>query len=224
MKLPQFSFPSFSMSVPDPKWVNDMHKALQYTPDVWLLEQFERWNVFICGQEQQHHPHYRRISAESNYQSPAYTTGKFSMWKKRLGNETFPIPLDDVYGDARHHEWGDLWGAPSKQIIRGEIHTMTMDQIISLDEHYRNTVQFSRRRVLLHVPYKLLYEADGKKHVSEMANEVVSAWMYVGLPGYWEHTISNSEARAFSPIRLFDPITPNIAKHYYFGLIEYEDN
>lgn len=216
---------AFSLSVPSMKWVNDTHKALKYTPDVWFLEQFQYHHVFIYGPEQLDHLHHRRIVEDGFFTGNiGYTCEPYALWKKRLGKESFAIPLDEEVGKIDGHEWGNEFAAASKQPIRGEIHTLTMDQIISLDEHYRNTVQFSRRRVLVSVPYRLLYETGATKLVTEKFTSIIPVNMYVGMQGYWENTFANSDNSTFTPVRLYEPPKDSeLKKHYHFGTIEYED-
>lgn len=172
---------------PDATWCRQQKRYNPYTPDLPALEQRERHWVFICCDLKLRLPRDYMIEREPDVSS-AFTEKSFVMWKKKLGNQSYPIPLENTFDDP--------FGQHPPLRIQGELYLLTPSQIILLDNLRLNGVEFERKRVKIIVPFRKgrLYKTFTKR---------VEAWMYIGRSSYWDELIDGGYM--FNIVKIFEP-------------------
>jgi hypothetical protein len=127
-----------------------------------------------------------------------------------LGKESYPIPLAKRYISV-----------PSAR-IKGELYAVTPAQYKELDKYKVNGVHFIRVRVNLDIPYRQLVKTrqDQGTVLLEEKIQTVRAWMYVGVPAFWDHMIDSGYL--FSPVKTYTPNRDWLEKYYYFSSKEYD--
>jgi gamma-glutamylcyclotransferase (GGCT)/AIG2-like uncharacterized protein YtfP len=183
--------------------------------DAWKLEQYIWQPVFIYDQLMRKHRMNHLLENHSQFQCTAYTWGSnWTLWKKRLGLGTFPIPL-------RIPMTGVEQGR-----IKGEIYKVRSSRIIDLDEYKLNGVEFRRKKVDLLIPYRRQQRIVNEDHNYETINTDlvahVEAWMYVGRYKYWQDFID--AGYNFKTCKIYEPHgSLLIGKYYSFSNQEYYD-
>ena len=188
-----------------------------FTPDFLWLERHE-WRILFVYDEMMHgRKLYDLIKDESINLGKAFTDDdNFVLWKKKLGEETFPIAVQ---------------GCPlgKQRRIKGEIHAIRPHLFWNvLDKRMLNGIEFRRERVKVLVPYH--YISDENKGQTIDHNEFIhrlSTFMYVGNRTYWEPQFdggySYSTVKAFNPkVKWVDGHTMN--EYYYYSRLEDETN
>jgi len=187
---------------PDADWFEEIERETDFTPDIWRLERYQFQLMFIYGEMMRQHQMHSMVEEFSVPLAKGFTQGKYSLWKKNLGNVSFPIALDVPFS-----------GAPL-EAIKGELYAIQTSQYINLDKFKLNGYHFLRQRVPIVIPYREIggYEQSTK----------IQAWMYVGISDYWVEQLD--AGYLFSPVRVFKPSKAWTDKYYYFSIMEYESN
>lgn len=193
---------------PDLEWMAQSLTVCPLTPDVWVLGQYEYQLIFLYGTMQRGHPQHQLVSSLGAFAATTYTDDKFTLWKKRLGHESYPIALEGS-GWKR-----PAWNEPPRSRVQGELYAIPRAMLYELDKHYQNTLEFERVRVPLVLPYKELYEIVGGTPFQQQINDrlkipqakatvsseigvkLVRAWMYIGKPDYWNDQLGHH----FTPV------------------------
>lgn len=167
-------------------------ERLQFTPDYQKLSQQLSVLVFIHDDMMQLQPNHDIVKMGSlsgffpfMY---GYTSRRLSFVKKELGLKSFPVALDIRDKDDLQMFMADEYR------IRGEVYAIRPQQIIELDRHRQNGVQFHRISVNINIGYQKLFrrhwfDAEGRIHNEynlgreEMITQVMQ--MYVGRTEYW---------------------------------------
>ena len=181
-------------NLPSQHEVDWLCESVRYSPDLDKLEQYEYLLLFSPDETQRGYPQYSLIE-DSAFMCHAYTHRLYNYWQQRDGQL---IPLEASAPAAVKY-------FPPSLRIKGELHAIRPYQFRELDTWKGNTVQYTRKRVKLLVPYREViisdyYDEDGKelplclqgkKGVTgpEMI-QVVKAWMYVGNVAYWDPILS----------------------------------
>lgn len=176
----------------------DWHRQCALTPDIWKLEQSMYQLIFIPD-DMMRGKHNNKLIADAGKDGetpvhPAcFTLERFTFWKKDLGVESFPIPLPKEFEPS-----GYLRVRPTPAKIKGELYAILSPRIKKLDIHRQNGLQFRRERHLISLPYtQVRYnsradaELYSKVPVLRECLHTVSAWMYIGIPEYWDDLISD---------------------------------
>lgn len=172
----------------------DWHRQCLLTPDVWKLEQSMYQLVFVPDDLMQGHRH-NNLIAEYGYSGDTplhpgcFTLERFTYFKKDLGIESFGIPMEKKFKPLGYI--GSYNPSPSK--IRGELYAILSPAIKTLDIHRQNGLQFRRIRTMIHLPYREVRFSKEQPipNITPEFLRTVEAWMYVGVPEYWEDRISN---------------------------------
>jgi len=232
--------PAPSYGHPDAQWFAEASGENIYTPDIWILRRYEFQLLFVYGTQMQGHPQHELINAHGAYAATAYTDDRFTLWKKRLGRESYPVALEgSEYLSDGHKAAGYKcpgWALPPHTRVQGEIYAIETQQMIALDKHYQNTLEFKRKRVPLLIPYRILNKIEGsgtpgiqsfineqfdiKQQVVTTENKVkmVRAWMYIGLPEFW----TSQSNHLFSPVQVYTPRLGWLGDYYSFTRAEYD--
>jgi len=202
-----------------------------YTPDRLWLERHEWVYMFFYDETMLNRKNYKFIREDSFRLWQAFTANdKFVMWKKRLGTETFPIPLegaDKIYDgpgvtSVRLNKLGpERIKATVMGRIKGEIHAVRPHVLWNtLDRHYLNGLEFRRERVKLIVPYRI-------KESNDEFLKTIKAHMYVGIKDYWSPQLDGgllySTVGAFAPNKRIVDGT-RIGIYYHYSRLEYGTN
>lgn len=181
-------------NLPDAKEVAWVSEQVRYTPDNSKLEQYEFQLLFSPDETQRGYPKYNLIE-DSVFMCHAFTQKTYNYWQQRDGQL---IPLEATAPAAVKY-------FPPSLRIKGELHAIKPYQFRELDRWKQNTVQYTRQRVKLLIPYREVIKSpyrdetgrelpkclQGKVGVTSPERvHIVRAWMYVGNDNYWDSLLS----------------------------------
>lgn len=191
----KFFFPEDKPLVEAMEW----HKKCSLTPDIWKLEQSMFQLIFIPddmmrGRQNNHLIADAGFNGEVPVHPACFTLERFTFWKKDLGLESYGIPLPKEHIPTN---WLRVRPTPAK--IKGQLYAILSPRIIKLDIHRQNGLQFRRVRQKITLPYnqvKYNTKPDGELWsklpvISPEYIYTVEAWMYVGIPEYWDNLIGD---------------------------------
>lgn len=188
------------------------------TPDIWQLQQYTRQLVFVCDDLMTGGINNELVSAGSfiprAFHPSCYTTHNYTLWRKDLGEYSFPVALPASYKPSGFVRW-PVEPAP----IRGELWSIRPSQFILLDKHRQNGVQCVRKRVEIRYPYRTVaYDKERPlPHISDQTYfTTVEAWMYIGDPNYWDPLIGGVFANSQMELYERDIPVPWMKKYYKF--------
>lgn len=177
-------------NLPNQFEVDWLCESVRHSPDLGKLEQYEFQLLFSPDETQRGYSQYSLIE-DSVFMCHAFTQKLYNYWQQRDGQL---IPLEASAPAAVKY-------FPPSLRIKGELHAIRPYQFRQLDIYKGNTVQYTRKRVKLLIPYRKVivndyYDEDGKElprclqgkkgvHGPEQIH-VVRAWMYVGRDEYWD--------------------------------------
>ena len=198
----------------DPDWIKE-HEPSGYTYDMWKLQRFAHQPLFVYDQCMQTHRMHSMIEEWSEFRGTAFTAGEnWTLWKKRLGPGTFPIPMRIPYAMTQTGR------------IRGELYLIDSNRFKELDEYKQNGVEFRRKPVQILVPCRHLNHVVNRDHNYEwQATDLIyktHAWMYVGRHTYWKDFLD--AGYLFGTCQIHDPKGLVLSgKYYSFSELEYND-
>lgn len=186
------------------QWLDETAQLTEFTPDLVELEQYSWIPVFIYGNMMEGHKYEFLLEGkEAERQAIAFTQEEYSVEKRDLGSESFPI--------AYQYRKSPL-SLKRPLRVRGELHKVRPYHFTTLDNHMRNTVEFIRKRVNVVVPLR--------RHNDYLERlVVVEAMMYFGISSYW----GDLEHWMFKPLTTYDHIKedrPWGKTYYYFSKLE----
>lgn len=197
-------------------------RKAQYTPDIWRLEQNEWQLLFVYDTFMERHENHAIIQEHIYQNKPLYSgftaDDHWGLWKKKLGKDSFPIPLINKYRNPnaflRHNAVGR---------IKGELVAVRPYMFIDLDKHYKNKYEFNRYRSTIWVPYRKKVLTNLGVMVTPETTQTVRAWMYVGVPSFWDQQLDGG--LFFEPVKSFDPPHRDgkwrMGRYFYWSLGEY---
>jgi hypothetical protein len=214
MLMPQSKF---GYELPHPSWFEFMKEETRYTPDVAKLEEFEYQLYFACDETQRGHSRHEILDGE--YKCPGFTQQSFNYWYPET-------PWDPAVPMETTNFINPLKGLPPIAKIKGEIHKIRPQSIIQLDSEKQNGVQFRRKKVRIIVPYRALkwvhdvnhipddveYVADNGLGLTRERVCVIRAWMYVGIPEYWDKLLNSY---SFHAVDTYEAKNRRWLKEYY---------
>lgn len=176
------------------KW----HKQCIMTPDIWKLEQSMYQLIFLPDDMMEgkvnHHLIEGAIRNDKPVHPACFTFERYTMFKKDLGDLSFPIPMERTYEPTN---WLRVRPTPAK--IKGQLFAILSPRIIKLDIHRQHGVQFIRKRQEISLPYREVSfndKSDAELYsklpvISPYRLRTISAWMYTGIPEYWDNLIGD---------------------------------
>jgi len=184
------------------KW----HKQYQLTPDLAFLEQHSRQLIFICDDMKTGGNKHKLIEEHLPIHPVCYTSEMFLMWNKDMGTHSFPLPF-------KGNEEFDVCGIhkPEPARIRGELYAIPSHLFWKvLDKEKQNTVQFTRERTTITLPYRQVTYPDkgGLPKISKDCIHTVRAWMYIAKRDYWDDYIGSHLGT--KAVALYEHDTPKI--------------
>jgi hypothetical protein len=169
------------------------HQQYRRTPDLYYLCQHARQLVFIADDLKVGKINHKLIEDHSPIHPHCYTLQPFTVYNKDLGIHSIPLPFEEGV------DFGTTgWYKPELHRIQGELYALPSPLIWKvLDIQKENGLQFTRKRVLLTLPWREVTFDSGPD--IPMASKIPSiskdylrtqpAWMYVARPEYWDNYI-----------------------------------
>ncbi len=195
-------------------------KFYPHTPDAAILEESEHQLLFICDTMMSDREEFSKIKDNSKPLWRGFTYNDYAFFSRTLpGQVPLPIPLQI-----------DTVLAPKLKVF-GEIHQMKSKFIKELDIMRGNRVQFERQRVKIIIPGrwrqntenrctepgrqlpKVLLGKKGLIHPEELY--IRNAWMYVGIPEYWEPLLDGGYFFQKVDVKLPYQTKPWLGEKYY---------
>lgn len=184
----------------------------EFTPDIAILEQSQFQLVFVCDDLMMAGKNYSLIADCSAKVARAFTMRSYNFYRKdiKLPNEDLET-ISVIMNPSGKVEYGCYK-------IKGEIHSVLSSEMIRLDTHYQNGVQFKRYRTKLLYPTTptgvvknksedgspLPFTLQGKKRfILPERVDPIETWMYIGLRSYWNDLLDGGFA--FEPVRIVEP-------------------
>jgi hypothetical protein len=183
-------------------------KQCELTPDIWKLEQSQYQLIFIPDSMMQGRADNHLIAdagkdGDVPVHPACFTFDRYTFWQKEehfINAEGKPevkysaIPMKKEYEPTN---WLRVRPTPAK--IKGQLYAILSPRIIRLDIHKQNGVLFRRERQEISLPYRQVKyndKPDAKLYsklpvISPYYLRTVSAWMYIGIPEYWDNLISD---------------------------------
>jgi hypothetical protein len=174
-----------------------------HTPDIASLEQYEFQNVFVfneCMKKNRKHD----VIADAEPLAAAFTTDKYVVWKKNLGEKSYPILLETSGVGVGFGEMSSV-GYPSQ--VLGQLYKMRPYEIAKLDTHMQNTVSCQRSWIWVDVPYR---RKDGR-NISDRMVKQMRVWAHIGRPEYWNPLL---DSFTFSAVKLYNE--KSLVRSYYY--------
>ena len=194
-----------SNTTPNESWLEEADRNVDYTPDLVNLEQYENQRIFIYDEMMRGHRKDHLL--QDTFKCIAFTTERFTLWKKKLGNYSFPIASRTQYASTPFTR------------IKGELHIIPPKKFLILDTHKENGYTFRRKRVEVNIPFTERKWESGNT-VDHKRLLQVKAWMYVGINRYWADQFDGGYL--FEPVKSFPPKNLDTKReYYYFTKMEY---
>ena len=165
-----------------------------WTPDADQLEEYELTPVFIhCNLMHGgiRHPILKDIyvAKDENGLSINYnamTFDRFVVWQTRNGKDSYPVPLTPQKGDRTISlRSGTVSPYPVAAHVKGKVYMVLSRYMKEIDKAKQNGVEFRRKQVLVHVPYRTI-GVDTGAFPSEENVSLRPAWMYIGVHKFWD--------------------------------------
>lgn len=177
---------------PTQEWIAEANSRARFTPDLSKLELQTKVLVFVYNEMQSSHEKNWRVSNGGLFCGTAFTYEPFVMWKKNLGEDTFPFILRTRFRND------DMCR------VKGEIWAMDPEHVIDLDNYMLNGIEFVRERLDLIYPFReVVWKKEGGKQTSHLKHHKLSAEVYVGVPDYWNELIDGG--LLYSKVKRFEP-------------------
>lgn len=137
--------------IPPGVWNIDALVQSKYTPDIPLLFTRSAWWVFM----------YDDYKVEEEAQRVAFTNENYLLYRQKETNGLVALSATDK---DETHSTRPSWAEPIRRAasfqsapatrIKGTIHLLTPDRVISIDKDVGNTVEFQRRLITLLIPMR----------------------------------------------------------------------
>lgn len=179
-----------------------------FTKDQWVLEQFIQQLLFIPkGMEDliQDIPEEDEVFVKEINNS-VYTHGNFLAYKWDVGaDREYSLVMP---GDFKPSGYFGNGTPPPPSRVRGSLHLVWSDKMFYLDKAQQNGVKYVRQRIKVIYPYrKVTYsKTHPLPEISPHCYITITAWVYVGVPTYWDDRIGGVFAQ---PLHLHKHETPN---------------
>lgn len=204
---------------------NFMDYRVRHTPDVDSLFEYKKLRLFVCDGHMSKHLLFPKMlkygptlfDGYANYPT-VFTQQGFNFFHDCPSGQVVPLHADQD-------------GYYPRAKIKGQLHLVTPDLLVSLDNAYQNGIQFRRKRVKLLLPYHEKARGPWKtlngkplpralqgwrgKETKEILH-IVDAFMYVGRPTYWNDRLDGGYSTLQCPIQF-----PNVEKNWLPRYYEY---
>lgn len=225
------SVPAVKPQLVQQTWIDRALNKTKYTPDIASLQMKKEVFVFVYNELMSDHSPHHKFFGDSPFQGKGYTLDSYSMWKKNLGNESFPIALKGLTqgpGQTRisSRKLRDINPAYTSDVklghIKGEVYKVTPDQVIQLDERSENTVQFNRVQTQIVIPHYVC-DVVGDKIIPKATTFIRHAYMYLGNLNYWHDLLDNGVFYSVVKQRETNPVFPAFNNSFYYSVKEHNE-
>src|SRR6266853_1978453 len=212
----------------DQDWLDKIAKEIEYTPDAPELARCEHHHLFVIDDLQRGRKYHNVLSSGgATWIATAFTEAQFHCWKRLPDVPTnvkeelspiqvaeslvIPLPKKDQLTTTewvennKHHNRYDHWAK-----IIGELWKVPSDHFYLLDKFMENGKVFRRRRIALEVPLRMLYRNGDSTHIERIISEQ-GAYMYIGIPEFWEPQIDGGYL--FQPMTIYS--RSSLTRKYY---------
>jgi hypothetical protein len=188
---------SLGYELPERAFFDFLDQETKYTPDIAILEQHEWQLYFACDETQLGH-HKGSLLGESVYKMPGFTQKPFNYWDPKVPFLP-PIPME-----AKGFR-NPMPFYPEIAKIKGQVLLIRPQTFLKLDEYKEQGVQYRREKARIIVPYRKIRSLTDHPSLPTTDIEVelaaglgltfervhvIRAWMYVGIPEYWDKLIT----------------------------------
>ena len=188
-----------------------------FTKDQWVLEQFIQQLLFIPkGMEDliQDIPEEDDVFVKEINDS-VYTDANFLAYKWDVGaDREYSLVMP---GDFKPSGFFGNGTPPPPARVRGSLHLVWADKMFYLDKAQQNGVKYVRQRIRVIYPYRQVTYSKTSPipTISNHCFKMITAWVYVGVPAYWDDRIGGVFAQ---PLHLHKHQTPRpwIGEFYDF--------
>lgn len=164
------------------QWKEQAFNETSNTPDAMVLDQYAWVPVIIVDEKMRELPKHEMLGPDAKYVGKVFTDQEtFILWKKKLGKETFFIPLRTHNNSLACR-------------IRGELYFVPPSQIYKLDRLYHNKVFFKRKKIEISLPYsarikKVTGSGEFLTQMSFGHALDLQAYIYIGVADFWDNQL-----------------------------------
>lgn len=209
---------SMGYTLPDENWFNYARDVARYTPDIAVLEQHAWQLYFACDETQIGHLK-NDLLGDFEYKMPGFTQQSFNYWAHEAPfNAAVPMEAEGFHNPMPNY--------PDIAKIKGQILMIRPQAFLNLDNYKENGVQYLRKKVRIIVPYRALKKISDHPDLPTVDIEwvrdgigltfervcTIRAWMYVGVPKYWDKMIS---AYDYTSVQTYNSKNRPWCKTYY---------
>lgn len=190
------------------------------TPDLSFLERKEFQLVFIPDEMQLGFPQHEIIAGHCHQRGAGFTAHLFTAGHTR--NPIRFVPLIKTFSTS-----------PLGR-IHGQLFAVRPYRFPDMDEYKQNRTQFMRIRVPIIFPFRekskpdpnlldstALFGQSEPQVLSETKYVKVRAWMYIGMPQFWNDIISDY---SFKFSNLITPRVMKLGEYFRFSKLDYGDS
>lgn len=206
--------------LPTKEYIQQQLNRYRFTPDIYKLDQYEKQLVFIADELMKAFPLHLNFIKGAQYCGTAYTHNLFSVFKYKVPGKVSPIVLPTKYH------------VPRSCRVKGELWLVPAYHIPFIDTYKMNGEVFQRLRVRVDTPFRELKTTEmlsseervdkriktwyniPKELLTEPRIASNRAWMYIGIPSYWEPLLDGGYM--FSPVKIFRSRNTSIGDYFYF--------
>lgn len=188
---------------------------LRNTPDILQLNSHDMQNVFIYDNLMSKHLNFNLVRNDGIVCTEGFTSEPFIMFKKKLKTKTFAVAFDNSM---------PLTCVPRAPVL-GEIMSFPPYFVSNfLDKYYDNGYVHIRRRVRINIYFReITTNRLTKRTTIKPRLQQISAWMYIGLPGFWGEKLDSGYEFGLVSRYKFEPSKPESRTYYYFDKKEIYD-
>ena len=196
-------------------------KRTEFTPDIAELELHQFVLLFVCDDVMRAGKNYKLIAEHSTKAARGFTLKAFNFYRKRTDGMGIPM---------RVNTQPDRFSFTALK-IKGEIHAVRPVAFLDLDGWYQNGLMFRRVRTKILYPtteHGMIVNKDaedrplpeslrGPKHfLFPERVDPIEAWMYVGVPSYWNPLLDGGYEFETVPIRYPEKDRNWLVKYYHY--------
>lgn len=195
--------------VPDQATIQKINQETKYTDDAWWLEQFTYQWLFVFDDFMSVH----KGDLEGAKMGIAYTKRDYILWKKDMGEDSYPIALRSM---VPHNtpSWADPKPGDGYK-IKGELWLIRPQVLKGLDKFKENRHVFQRKRITVVVPSHELTFETGQNYPFSPSLQELQVWSYIGVPELWKPLIAHTPG--YRATRLYKPNNKLLLPYYFFS-------
>lgn len=192
----------------------------EFTPDIAEL-QSRLWNwVFIPDECMLTNPKHSLVKEGASgfypFYEDAYTSDRFTFLEKKLGKESTCLVFKNI-DDPDLPVW-----MQKEYRISGELYALSGKQIISLDNHKKNTVYCNRQKININIPFTMKQRTRSQTYngvwsstysTSKWHLTSVEAFVYIQRMDYWRDQLIHLDN--FSPVKVMNEPDRIYVRKYY---------